>query len=49
MKTIDPVCGMEVDKKSAAGSSVYRGEAYYFCNTGCKERFDEEPDKFLKY
>jgi len=48
MKAIDPVCGMEVDQKNAAGSSVYRGKTYYFCNTRCKERFDEEPETFLK-
>lgn len=27
----DPVCGMEVDPARAAGSSVYKGQTYYFC------------------
>jgi Cu+-exporting ATPase len=43
----DPVCHMEVDEKSAAGSSEYEGKTYYFCNIGCKKRFDEEPEKYL--
>ena len=29
---IDPVCGMEVDPKTAAGKSNYLGKAYYFCS-----------------
>lgn len=43
----DPVCGMDVDPKKAAGSSLYKGEAIYFCNPRCKERFDAEPEKFM--
>jgi Cu+-exporting ATPase len=37
---IDPVCGMEVDPATAAGSSEHEGQTYYFCSTGCKRRFD---------
>lgn len=43
----DPVCGMEVEEKMAAGTSEYRGTTYYFCNPGCKDRFDANPEKFL--
>jgi Cu+-exporting ATPase len=44
MKTaIDPVCGMEVDPATAAGSSEYQGITYYFCSTGCKRQFDQDP------
>ncbi len=25
----------------------YRGKMYYFCAVGCKERFEENPEKFL--
>jgi YHS domain-containing protein len=42
----DPVCGMEVDPKTAAGQSVYQGQTYYFCSTGCKKDFDKEPGKY---
>lgn len=44
---IDPVCGMEVDKETAAGKSEYNGETYYFCSLGCKAAFDKEPEKYI--
>jgi Cu+-exporting ATPase len=44
----DPVCGMQVEKEKAAGSSAYKGEVYYFCSLQCKVKFDKEPEKYLK-
>ncbi len=44
---LDPVCGMDVDEKTAAGQSEYKGQTYYFCSLGCKKAFDKEPDKFV--
>jgi len=44
----DPVCGMDVDPKTAAGNSEYKGQTYYFCSNGCKRAFDKEPEKYLK-
>lgn len=43
----DPVCGMDVDPKSAAGKSDYKGQTYYFCSPGCKVSFDKDPEKYL--
>lgn len=43
----DPVCGMDVDPKTAAGKSDYQGQTYYFCSTGCKKAFDKEPHKYV--
>jgi YHS domain-containing protein len=43
----DPVCGMEVDEKTAAGKSEYQGKTYYFCAPGCKQAFDKEPEKYV--
>ena len=31
----DPVCGMEINAASAAGSSEYEGQTHYFCNLNC--------------
>jgi Cu+-exporting ATPase len=45
---IDPVCGMEVNRNEAAGSSEYNGKTYYFCAPGCKRDFDKDPEKYLK-
>jgi YHS domain-containing protein len=44
----DPVCGMDVDPKTAAGKSEYQGQTYYFCSLGCKKDFDKEPQKYVK-
>ena len=44
----DPVCGMEIDHKTAAGKSDYKGQTYYFCALGCKKDFDKEPQKYVK-
>ena len=43
----DPVCGMDVDPKTAKHTSVYQGKTYYFCAPGCKKAFDAEPHKYL--
>lgn len=44
----DPVCGMEVDEMKAAAKSEHMGKTYYFCASGCKKAFDENPEKYLK-
>ncbi len=44
---IDPVCGMEVDERTAPAKSTYDGKTYYFCAPGCKEEFDENPHDFI--
>jgi Cu+-exporting ATPase len=44
----DPICGMMVDPKRVAGSSVYAGKTYSFCSAGCKATFDKNPAKFAK-
>jgi P-type Cu+ transporter len=43
----DPVCGMDVEPKNAAGKSEYKGKIYYFCSLGCKKEFEKNPEKFL--
>ena len=41
-----PVCGMNVDPKSAP-KSVFNGKTYYFCSDNDKKTFDAAPDKFV--
>ncbi len=43
----DPVCGMMVDPKTAAGKSEYKGKTYYFCSPGCMKDFDRNPEKYV--
>jgi Cu+-exporting ATPase len=42
----DPVCGMQVDPKQAAGASEHGGKTYHFCSMGCKTKFDKNPNEF---
>lgn len=44
----DPVCGMQVDPASAAGTSEHGGKTYYFCSLSCKKRFEENPSQYTK-
>ncbi len=44
----DPVCGMQVDAREAAGKSEYGGHTYYFCAPGCKAEFDQNPTNYAK-
>jgi P-type Cu+ transporter len=44
---IDPVCGMTVSPKTAAGSFEYKGQTYYFCSTHCFATFQNTPKVFL--
>jgi Cu+-exporting ATPase len=45
---IDPVCGMAVEPETAAAAWEYGGQTYYFCSTGCFERFRADPRGFLE-
>ncbi|KJC44944.1 haloacid dehalogenase [Bradyrhizobium sp. LTSP885] len=45
---IDPVCGMKVNPATARHRFSYQGEDYFFCSGRCRERFEAEPEKFLK-
>jgi YHS domain-containing protein len=44
----DPVCKMQIDENKAAGKSEYQGKTYYFCALGCKKKFDQHPQAFVK-
>ncbi|RII28863.1 MAG: copper-translocating P-type ATPase [Geobacter sp.] len=45
--TKDPVCGMDVTQSTAAATSRYGGNAYYFCSIGCKQKFAVDPGRYL--
>ncbi|MBI4336316.1 MAG: YHS domain-containing protein [Chloroflexi bacterium] len=44
----DPVCGMEVDPRKAAGRMEYQGKPYYFCSQECLKQFKGGPKKYVK-
>jgi YHS domain-containing protein len=45
-KAIDPICGMSVETATAAHTSEYKGKRFYFCCAGCKQKFDQQPEKY---
>ena len=45
---VDPICGMRVAPESAAGKYDYKGETFYFCSTGCLNKFKQSPTNFLE-
>ncbi|HEY7083171.1 MAG TPA: heavy metal translocating P-type ATPase [Hyphomicrobiaceae bacterium] len=43
----DPVCGMDVDAHATPHRATLDGRGYYFCSSGCRERFLASPVTFL--
>ena len=46
-KEIDPICKMLIDPENAADSYEFNGNIYYFCCSGCKEKFALETSSFI--
>jgi Cu+-exporting ATPase len=44
----DPVCGMEIGEKKAAGTAEYSGKTYYFCSPACKAKFQKTRGQYAK-
>jgi Cu+-exporting ATPase len=38
---------MTVDPATAPASRTYQGQTYYFCNPGCAQRFQADPQRYL--
>ena len=45
--TVDPVCGMTVTPPTKAGSAGFEGRTYWFCGTGCREKFVADPARYV--
>ncbi|MDH5532980.1 MAG: metalloregulator ArsR/SmtB family transcription factor [Candidatus Pacebacteria bacterium] len=44
----DPVCQMRVSPKLASYATTYQNNNYFFCASGCLEKFTKGPDKYIK-
>jgi YHS domain-containing protein/uncharacterized membrane protein YraQ (UPF0718 family) len=44
---LDPVCGMTVEKGSAAATRDHDGKTYFFCSEGCATAFAQDPAEYL--
>jgi Cu+-exporting ATPase len=42
----DPICGMSVEDTTPY-QFEWKGERYYFCSAGCKDRFESDPEMYL--
>jgi YHS domain-containing protein len=42
-----PVCGMDVDSKTAPAKTSYEGRTYFFCSNQCKEQFEMDPQRYV--
>jgi xanthine dehydrogenase accessory factor len=47
-EAIDPVCGMTVAVAGARETAVHDGVTYFFCNPGCRARFEADPARYLQ-
>ena len=45
----DPVCGMRISASEAFDSTRHEGHTYYFCASGCKDRFMSVPSHYIKF
>jgi Cu+-exporting ATPase len=43
----DPVCGMDVDPGTARFKTQHGGKEYFFCCSGCLEKFRANPEQIL--
>src|SRR5215469_3841061 len=47
MATKDPVCGMTLEPATAKHRSEHADQTYFFCSGRCRERFEDEPTRYL--
>ena len=45
---VDPVCGMTVDPATARASGLHDGRTYYFCCPSCMQKFQADPQRYLR-
>ena len=48
VSALDPVCGMKVNKQTAAASVSHAGAQYYFCSARCQSKFRNNPDHYVQ-
>lgn len=46
--TTDVVCGMRVSPKTAGFMHEHEGQKYYFCASGCLEKFKKNVEKYVE-
>ena len=44
----DPVCGMRLSASEAYDTTRHRAQSYFFCASGCREKFLASPGQYIK-
>ena len=44
----DPVCNTEINKEEADHCTHHQSRIYYFHSQECKQKFEENPEKYLE-
>ena len=47
-ESIDPICNMTVNVAASRYVSNYNGNAVHFCSPGCKDKFEQEPERYAR-
>ncbi|MGA8427453.1 MAG: permease [Candidatus Dormiibacterota bacterium] len=45
---VDPVCGMQIERGTAPARAEHQGQPLYFCSDRCLDRFQRNPERFIK-
>jgi len=46
-KSVDPVCGMQLDPGQIEAQASYEGQRYDFCSEECRRLFEANPQQYL--
>jgi YHS domain-containing protein len=44
----DPVCGMQISRRTSVGEEQVSGRTYYFCTESCRQKFQTDPSQYVK-
>jgi YHS domain-containing protein len=47
-KALDPVCGAPIDTEKSDFLRELDNRTYYFCTDRCRNKFNTNPDKYIK-
>ena len=47
MTVKDPICGMEIDPKTAFATREHMEQTFYFCSKNCLDQFDAAPHSYM--
>ena len=47
VRSVDPVCGAEVQIDKAAAKTNHAGETFYFCSKACQNQFENDPGIYI--